>query len=110
MKYIIYHQVKKGVDCPDGLMAASIAALACPKAELLGDVACWKICIEDPKNDRLVSQIGAAVCQAKGEGTVCWIETSSGLNSLRSNGVDISGYAKALGGGGHPFASGWPRE
>lgn len=71
-------------------------------------VACWKVCIEDPKNDRLVSQIGAAVCQAKGEGTICWIEASGGLNSLRSSGVDVSGYAKALGGGGHHQAAGFP--
>ena len=286
MKYIIYHQVKKGVDCPDGLMAASIAALACPKAELLGDwynsdrnflntvtprteiivvdfsypakrlkawesrgakitlidhhapmfpmlkgfsgaildenecgatltwkhffpdkpqppilghvrrrdigadgyykapgncrdskaitaalsknraqapdsvaylqetltyseeqiyellqcqgeallleeenkanaiaatatpsqlpnpvgVPCWLVRIEDTKDDRLVSQIGAAVCQEKGQGAICWIQSSNGLNSLRSSGVDISGYAQQLGGGGHPFAAGFPAQ
>jgi len=70
---------------------------------------CWGVRIENEADNRLVSQIGAAVSQAKGEGSVCWIQTTDGLNSLRSNGVDISGYAKALGGGGHPQAAGFPK-
>lgn len=74
-----------------------------------GKVACWKVELRSEKEDRLVSLIGAAVTRSKGEGSICWIEPSDGSNSLRSNGVDISGYAKQLGGGGHPFASGFPR-
>ena len=70
---------------------------------------CWGIKIENEADNRLVSQIGAAVSQAKGDGSVCWIQTTDGLNSLRSNGVDISCYAKALGGGGHPQAAGFPK-
>lgn len=34
---IIYHQVKPGVDCPDGIMAAAIASAAHPEASILGD-------------------------------------------------------------------------
>jgi hypothetical protein len=33
VKYITYHQVKQGVDCPDGIMAAAIAQLANPDAD-----------------------------------------------------------------------------
>lgn len=33
---IIYHQVKEGVDCPDGLAAAWVAAKYLPKAQLIG--------------------------------------------------------------------------
>ena len=286
MKYIIYHQVKKGVDCPDGLMAASIAALACPKAELLGDwynsdrnllntvtprteiivvdfsypaerlkawesrgaritlidhhapmfpmlegfsgaildadecgatltwkhffpdkpqppilahvrrrdigadgyykapencldskaitaalsynrsksddpisylqatlqladlselqkqgeaiaakaeseaqaialrawktylpypagngkVQCWTVELANEDEDKLTSLIGAAVCQREGEGSICWIQGSGETDSLRSNGVDISGYAKQLGGGGHAFAAGFKKK
>jgi oligoribonuclease NrnB/cAMP/cGMP phosphodiesterase (DHH superfamily) len=73
-------------------------------------IECWGVKIENESDNRLVSQIGAAVSQAKGEGSVCWIQTTDGLNSLRSNGVDISGYAKALGGGGHPQAAGFPKS
>jgi uncharacterized protein len=40
---IIYHQVKKGVDCPDGLAAAWIAHKAYPEAEIIG---CWYQCEE----------------------------------------------------------------
>lgn len=68
-----------------------------------------KVVIEDPKDDRLVSQIGAAICQRHAPGIIAWIVASSGENSLRSSGVDISGIAKALGGGGHPFAAGFPK-
>lgn len=38
---IIYHQVKDGVDCPDGLAAAWVASKAHPKAEIIG---CWYQC------------------------------------------------------------------
>ena len=72
-------------------------------------IECWAIKIENEADNRLVSQVGAAVSQAKGEGSVCWIQATDGLNSLRSNGVDISGYAEALGGGGHPSAAGFPK-
>lgn len=36
-QYIIYHQVKPGMDCPDGIMAAAITSLAFPDAEIVGD-------------------------------------------------------------------------
>lgn len=36
-QHIIYHQVKPGMDCPDGVMAAAIASLAYPDAEIVGD-------------------------------------------------------------------------
>lgn len=36
--YIIYHQVKEGIDCPDGIMAAAIALMDMPDAILQGDV------------------------------------------------------------------------
>jgi hypothetical protein len=72
------------------------------------NIECWKIKISDPKDDRLVSLVGAALCQRHGEGTISWIVDSSGENSLRSHGVNIEPYAKALGGGGHPNAAGFP--
>jgi uncharacterized protein len=37
MNYIIYHEVKKGTACPDGIMAAAIAKMAIPDAVLVGD-------------------------------------------------------------------------
>ena len=37
-KYIIYHQVKKGLDCPDGIHAAAIMAIKYSDAHLIGDV------------------------------------------------------------------------
>lgn len=37
MKFIIYHQVKKGLDCPDGIHAAAIMAMKYPNATLIGD-------------------------------------------------------------------------
>lgn len=33
---IIYHQVKPGADCPDGIAAAYVASLAYPNAEIVG--------------------------------------------------------------------------
>jgi len=38
---IIYHQVKKGIDCPDGLAAAWVVHKANPGAEIIG---CWYQC------------------------------------------------------------------
>jgi hypothetical protein len=35
--FIIYHEVKPSIPCPDGIMAAAIAALAHPDATLIGD-------------------------------------------------------------------------
>lgn len=35
-KLVIYHQIKTGVDCPDGITSAAIAAEALGNAELLG--------------------------------------------------------------------------
>jgi uncharacterized protein len=93
----------------DAERAKELAAIAYP-SELpapCDDIACWKVIIQDGKDNRLVSQIGAAICQENGEGTIAWIVASTGENSLRSHGVDISGYAKALGGGGHEFAAGF---
>lgn len=37
MNYIIYHEIKPGVACPDGIMAAAIVRLAYPDAILIGD-------------------------------------------------------------------------
>jgi uncharacterized protein len=37
-EYIIYHQVKAGIDCPDGIHAAAIMALKYPNAQVIGDV------------------------------------------------------------------------
>ena len=34
--YIIYHQVKPGIDCPDGIAAAAVAKRKYPEASLLG--------------------------------------------------------------------------
>jgi len=36
MQYILYHQVKPGVDCPDGIAAAWVAAKAYPDAQIIG--------------------------------------------------------------------------
>jgi hypothetical protein len=96
----------------DAERAAELAAIAYP-SELpapCDDIACWKLIIQNEKDNRLVSQIGAAICQENGEGTIAWIVASTGENSLRSHGVNISGYAKALGGGGHEFAAGFPAQ
>lgn len=41
---IIYHQIKKGVDCPDGYAAAWVAHKANPGAEVVG---CWYQCAEE---------------------------------------------------------------
>ncbi|MGL5061363.1 MAG: hypothetical protein ACRC62_15425 [Microcoleus sp.] len=48
MDYIIYHQVQPGIDCPDGIMAAAIASLRYPDAQIIGD--CYKS--EDEYGDR----------------------------------------------------------
>jgi uncharacterized protein len=40
---IIYHQIKQGVNCPDGYAAAWVAHLAHPEAEVVG---CWYQCEE----------------------------------------------------------------
>jgi oligoribonuclease NrnB/cAMP/cGMP phosphodiesterase (DHH superfamily) len=37
LTYIIYHQVKPGTDCPDGIMAAAIASMKYPEATIMGD-------------------------------------------------------------------------
>lgn len=34
---IIYHEVKPGIDCPDGVMAAATVSLAYPDAVIVGD-------------------------------------------------------------------------
>lgn len=36
MHYVIYHQVKPGIDCPDGYAAAWVASKKYPEAELVG--------------------------------------------------------------------------
>lgn len=36
MDYIIYHQVKPGINCPDGIAAAWVAAKALPDAKVIG--------------------------------------------------------------------------
>lgn len=41
---IIYHQIKQGVDCPDGYTAAWAAHKANPDAEIIG---CWYQCEEE---------------------------------------------------------------
>ena len=41
---IIYHQIKKGVDCPDGYAAAWVAHKSNPGAEIIG---CWYQCTEE---------------------------------------------------------------
>lgn len=38
MDYIFYHQVKPGVDCPDGIVAAWVVNRVCPEAEIYGCV------------------------------------------------------------------------
>lgn len=40
---IIYHQIKAGVDCPDGIASAWVAHKAHPDAEIIG---CWYQCEE----------------------------------------------------------------
>ncbi len=41
---IIYHQIKKGVDCADGFAAAWVARKVYPDAEIIG---CWYQCAEE---------------------------------------------------------------
>lgn len=53
---IIYHQIKKGIDCPDGLAAAWVAHKANPDAEVIG---CWYQCDREnlpkfEKGDRVI--------------------------------------------------------
>jgi len=53
---IIYHQVKPGVDCPDGIASAWVCRKAHPNAEVIG---CWYQCKEEElpiikEGDRLI--------------------------------------------------------
>ena len=89
--------------------AMTLAATKAPATLPTGED-CWKVVVKASRDDRLVSQIGAAVCQEQGNPSVCWIVTTNGTNSLRSQGVDVAAIAKRLGGGGHPQSAGFPKD
>lgn len=54
MDYIIYHQVKPGVDCPDGIAAAWVASKVYLDAQIIGAVYQSPLSIQPAKGDRLI--------------------------------------------------------
>ena len=53
MHYILYHQVKAGIDCPDGISAAWVAAKAYPDAKVVGAVHQEPVPISPTEGDRV---------------------------------------------------------